>query len=254
MPWVPLSQLGTDDKWHPVGFYSKGLSEVERNYPIHDKELLSVIRGLQEWRHLLEGARHKFEILNDHRNLVYFTTAQNLNRRQAQWSLYLLRFNFQLVHCAGKKSGKPDALLRQADHKQGESDNRDQVLLQPDLFHAACATRGGVVLEGIDQVLMDRVKSCGERDEAVVKAFKELGTTRGVLHGTEWAEEDGVVLFNGKVYIPKDDQLHHDIVHQLHNAPMAGHPGRWKTLELVTRNFWWPGVSHYVAKYVKSCD
>ena len=35
---------------------------------------------------------------------------------------------------------------------------------------------------------------------------------------------------------------------------MAGHPGRWKTLELVTRNFWWPGVSRYVAKYVKSCD
>ena len=61
-----LSQLGTDNKWHPVGFYSKGLSEVERNYPIHDKELLSVIRGLQEWRHLLEGARHMFEILNDH--------------------------------------------------------------------------------------------------------------------------------------------------------------------------------------------
>ena len=107
-----LSQLGTDDKWHPVGFYSKGLSEVERNYPIHDKELLSVIRGLQEWRHLLEGARHKFEILNDHRNLVYFTTAQNLNRRQARWSLYLSRFDFQLVHRAGKKSGKPDALSR----------------------------------------------------------------------------------------------------------------------------------------------
>ena len=60
--------------------------------------------------------------------------------------------------------------------------------------------------------------------------------------------------FNGKVYVPKDGQLRHDIVHQLHDTPMAGHPGRWKTLELVTRNFWWPGVSRYVAKYVKSCD
>ena len=38
-----LSQLGTDNKWLPVGFHSKGLNEVERNYPIHYKELLSII-------------------------------------------------------------------------------------------------------------------------------------------------------------------------------------------------------------------
>ena len=35
-----LSQQDDDEKWHPVGFYSKGLNDVERNYPIHDKEML----------------------------------------------------------------------------------------------------------------------------------------------------------------------------------------------------------------------
>ena len=50
----------------PVGFVSKSLSETERNYATHDKELLSVIRGLAEWRHILEGTKHKVEILNDH--------------------------------------------------------------------------------------------------------------------------------------------------------------------------------------------
>src|ERR1700748_2984185 len=49
-----LSQLGEGEKWHPVGFYSKSLNEVERTYRIHNKQLLSVIRGLQEWRLLLE--------------------------------------------------------------------------------------------------------------------------------------------------------------------------------------------------------
>ena len=44
-----LSQLCDDGKWRPVGFVSKSLSETERNYAIHDKELLSVIRGLEEW-------------------------------------------------------------------------------------------------------------------------------------------------------------------------------------------------------------
>ena len=227
---------------------------MERNYPIHDKELLSVIRALQEWRHLLEGAKHQFEILNDHRNLVYFATSQNLNRRQARWSLYLSRFHFSLVHRAGRKSGKPDALSRRADHKRGESDNQGQVLLTPDLFHAARTMRGGVTLEGLDQGLMNRIRDCKERDEKVVKAFRELGASKGVLHGAEWAEEDGIILFNGKVYVPVDGQLRHDIVHQLHDTPMAGHPGRWKTLELVSRNYWWPGISRYISKYVKGCD
>ena len=61
-----LSQLSEEGKWHPVGFTSKGLDSVKRNYVIHDKELLSVIHSLEEWRHVLEGTKHMIEILNDH--------------------------------------------------------------------------------------------------------------------------------------------------------------------------------------------
>ena len=38
-----LSQLCDDGKWHPLGFTSKGLDSAERNYEVHDKELLSVV-------------------------------------------------------------------------------------------------------------------------------------------------------------------------------------------------------------------
>src|SRR5467141_3473802 len=106
-----LSQLSAEDeKWHPVAFLSKSLSLVERNYEIHDKEMLAIIRSLQEWRHFVEGADHPCEILTDHKNLEYFMTAKQLNRRQARWSLYLSRFNFTLCHRPGKSMGKPDAL------------------------------------------------------------------------------------------------------------------------------------------------
>jgi len=58
-----LSQrLPGEEKWHPVAFYNKSLSLVERNYEIHDKEMLAIIRALEEWRHFLEGARHPVEI------------------------------------------------------------------------------------------------------------------------------------------------------------------------------------------------
>ena len=61
-----LSQLHDDEKWHPVSFTSESLSPVECNFAIYNKELLSVICGLEEWRHILEGTKHTIKILNDH--------------------------------------------------------------------------------------------------------------------------------------------------------------------------------------------
>src|SRR3979490_1316185 len=130
-----LSQLCDDGKWRPIGFVSKSLSDTERNYAIHDKELLSVICGLEEWCHILEGAKYRIEILNNHQTLTYFCTAQNLNHPQACWLLYLSHFDFELIHHPRCHSAKPDALSQCVDHKQGEEDNQNQTLLQPNMFH-----------------------------------------------------------------------------------------------------------------------
>jgi hypothetical protein len=77
---VLSQQSEVDLKWHPVAYLSKSLSTVKRNYEIHDKEMLAIIHGLEEWRHFLEGAHHKVEIWTDHKNLEYFRTAKKLNR------------------------------------------------------------------------------------------------------------------------------------------------------------------------------
>jgi len=68
-----------EEKWKLVIFLSKLLNETERNYEIYNKEMLAIIRGLESWRHLLEGAQFKFEIWTDHKNLEYFMKAQKLN-------------------------------------------------------------------------------------------------------------------------------------------------------------------------------
>jgi len=70
------------------------LNGTEHNYEIHDKEMLAVIRCLKAWRHFLEGAKGKFKIWSDHKNLEYFMGNQKLNRQQGRWALYLSRFNF----------------------------------------------------------------------------------------------------------------------------------------------------------------
>jgi len=102
---------------------------MERNYKIHDKEILAIIHTLEEWRHFLEGATHPVEIWTNHKNLEYFMMAKKLNRRQAHWSLHLARFNFLLHYRPGHTIGKPDVLSRRADHGNGASDNENVVLL-----------------------------------------------------------------------------------------------------------------------------
>ena len=76
-----LSMKYEDEKWQLVVFLSKSLNKIERNYEIHDKEMLAVIRGLENWRYLLEGVKYKFEVWMDHKNLEYFVKVQKLNRR-----------------------------------------------------------------------------------------------------------------------------------------------------------------------------
>jgi len=117
-----------------VAFYSKSLSLVERNYEIYDKEMLAIIRMLEEWRHFLEGAQHLVEIWTDHKNLEYFMTAKKLNCCQARWSLYLARFDFKLIHHPGHSMGKPDALSQRPDHSKRALDNEDVILLRPELI------------------------------------------------------------------------------------------------------------------------
>jgi len=98
-----LSMEYENGKWKLVAYLSKSLNKMERNYEIYDKEMLAVIRRLENWRHILEGARFKFEIWTNHKNLEYFMKAQKLNRRQARWVLYLSRFNFILKYVLGIK-------------------------------------------------------------------------------------------------------------------------------------------------------
>ena len=72
-----------DDKWHPITFSLHTMSPEEWNYPVTDKEMLSVICSLEQWCHYLEGAKHKFKIWNDHVNLQWFMKRQDLNWCQA---------------------------------------------------------------------------------------------------------------------------------------------------------------------------
>src|SRR5260370_12683475 len=146
--------------------------------------------------------------------------------------------------------GRPDALSRRADHPRGAEDNADCTLLTPEVFKLRVTE--AVMLEGEEAIVMEGIRQSAQYDDPVVKALKALDV--GELCYDEWTCAEEVVLYRGRVYVPDDPQLCHDLVHAHHSAAVAGHPRRWKTLELVLWNYWWPGLPRYVAKFVAGCD
>jgi len=152
--------------------------------------------------------------------------------------------------------GKPDALLRRANHGNGALDNENIVLLRPEFL--AVRALEGVELTGVEQkILSDICKGNrnGDQEEPIAKAARELrNSTNKAVHSSEWSNVDSLLRFQGKIYVPRSPDLRRQIVALCHDIQIAGHPGHWKTLELVSQNYWWPQMSRYISQYVSTCN
>ena len=168
-----LSMKCSDELGRPVAFISKSLSDTERNYKIHNKEMLAVVRCLEAWRHFLEGMTIKFEIWTDYKNLEYFMKVQKLNKRQARWALYLSRFDFTLKHVPESKMEKADSLSRRLDWEiEVERDNKDETLVKPEWLEVRKTEKVEVIVEGVD--LLEKVKQSKVKDDEVIKVVEEI--------------------------------------------------------------------------------
>jgi hypothetical protein len=260
-----LLQQQKDGEWKPLGFISKSFNPAERNYDIYDKEMLAIIRGLGEWRNLLMSVQELFEIWSDHKNLEYWRTARNLTRRQARWALELSEFSFLIVHKPGKGNVAADALSRRPDHYVEDcDDNLNQIVLNTKHF-AVAATRHFTIsatqFAGItilpDHDLLARIRACTSKDNDVAEALKlvkDFGPVNIQKGLEEWNSEQGLIIRRGKVYVPLDNSIRRDLVSSYHDVLPVGHPGQYKTLEIISRNYWWPGMTKFINEYVDSCD
>jgi hypothetical protein len=133
-------------------------------------------------------------------------------------------------------------------------DNQDQVILKPNMFQINAARRGHVIVNG-ETALLDQIRKSNKEIKVAdaIGKIKDLGPIKLQKGLEEWNQENGLILHRGKIYIPKDRQLQNNIIQRYHDSLAAGHLGRHKTLELVTRNYWWPGITKSVNEYVSSC-
>ena len=128
-----------------------------------------------------------------------------------------------------------------------ERDNEDQKLIKPEWIR-------GVKMIIEEEDLGERIKKAQKGDEKIVKAVEELKRAgMKALKNEKWEVEDGIVLKEGRIYIP-EGELRKKIIQLHHDTPIEGHGGRWKMVELVARNYWWPGVMKEVGRYIDGCD
>ena len=131
--------------------------------------------------------------------------------------------------------GKADGLSRRADWKIGvDKDNENQILIKDNWI----CSMYEVVVEGPGVDLVEKIKRARSKDEDIIRVVEEMKKA-GIkeLKGNEWKIEGNLVLKEGKVYVLKDEELRAEVIQLHHDVPAAGHGGRWKTVELVTRNY-----------------
>ena len=127
------------------------------------------------------------------------------------------------------------------------------MLVKPEWLEVRRTEKVEVIVEEVD--LLEKVRQSKVKDDEVVKVVEEMKWT-GVkmLWDEEWREVDGIMYKEKKVYVSKDNTLRAEIIRLHHNIPVGGHRGQWKIVELVTRNFWWPGVTKEVEQYEEGCN
>jgi len=141
--------------------------------------------------------------------------------------------------------GKCDALSQRADHGTGIDDNRNLTLLRPEFF--VIRALQGVTFEGAERDIAHKIQQ-GIRDSATEDAVAQAITSLAKSHGKslcadKWRQVDGLWYFCDKIYVPNILDLRRQIAEQHHDSKIAGHAGCWKTLELISWNYWWPHMS-----------
>src|SRR6266581_7968739 len=151
---------------------------------------------------------------------------------------FLSTFDYEIIPKPGKIN-KADALSWRPDYKEGIAfDNAERILLTPDKFRIQALQTTAIPIP-TNTELKAAIQEAIQSDRLAGQLLKEilLSGPRSITKGLqEWNYENGLILHKGLVYVPKNDNLKRRVVQQFHDN-ITGHPGEWKTLELITKEY-----------------
>ena len=241
-----------------IAYCSRKFTPAERNYTTGEQELLGLITALREWRCYLEGA--PVILITDHNPLTYLDSQDQLSRRQVRWVEFLSRFQYRIVYQRGAVN-VADPLSRHPAFAACVS--LAAVLTRSRAREPAGAPSGGgetTPAPAHDGAEVDRMEVDDEAPVApLLDAIKRAYASDPACHTPQFTSEfvrddEGVWWLHNKVVVPAAPDLRTRIIREHHDVPWAGHRGVARTVELVSRQFWWRTLRGDVAVYVRSCD
>ena len=152
--------------------------------------------------------------------------------------------------------GRADSLSRKVDWAEGvERDNENQMMLKRKWLKIRAIDRKQWLIEGVEEDIIEKIKKSEARDNEVIKTVEEIKKV-GVkmLRNKEQQIENDLVLKERKVYVLRNEKLRLEIIWLYYDTLIAEYGIQQKTVELVTRNYWQPGVTKEVKRYVERCD
>jgi hypothetical protein len=272
-----LLQRGLDKKLRVVAFFSAKHTPAECNYNVHDKELLAVIKCLNQWRKELRTVR-TFKIFTDHKNLEYFSKARLLQERHVRWSGLLSSFNCTFEYRPGSMNGMADALSRQEkDVPASDKDERIQSRFfqllkpagspddaEPTVNLMATRIPGGQPRRNTPATgsLDEEWTRAVEGDEAYRQAFDAVKSDRRKFPPelklktsvSECEITHGKLRYRERRWVPSSETLRARLISEAHDGTATGHPGRENTYKILARDFFWPGMSTDIRRYIRNCD
>ncbi|CAI7793981.1 unnamed protein product [Closterium sp. NIES-53] len=202
----------------PIAYESRKMQPPERNYPVHDKEMLAIVHAFRVWRCYLTGA--DVTIRTDHKSLQYLRSQPTLNPRQIRWLDYLeSNFNYTVTYNKG-------------------ANNIADALTRPSMQNAAVlVARTNPILTGLFT-----------HGYTIDRFFKTLHQRTTTPHGKYYLKAG-----TNWIWVPAYQPLRELLTQEVHDSNLSEHFGINKTLKLLQRNYYWADMPTDVQRYVTTC-